>query len=134
MTQRRRVAPCRTVNRMRERVMARKTSQPPEAAHPHLTDEQFAEMLSLAGKSDSIELKLTVPEDSYSATARALGMDPLEARIRQIFFFDTPELTLNHAGLVVRARRIQGANDDSTVKMRPVDPREMPKSVRKAMK
>ena len=70
---------------------------------PHLTDDQLRDMLDLASASDSVELKLTVPEDSYSATARALGMDPLEARIRQIFFFDTPELTLNKAGLVVRA-------------------------------
>src|SRR6478735_1532966 len=133
MTQRRRVAPCRTVNRMRERVMARKTPQPPEAAHPHLTDEQFAEMLSLAGKSDSIELKLTVPEDSYSATARALGMDPLEAQIRQVFFFDTPDLELNHAGVVVRARRVQARADDSTVKLRPVDPTKLPKKVRESL-
>jgi hypothetical protein len=113
--------------------MARKTSQPTEASHPHLTDEQFAEMLSLAGKSDSIELKLTVPEDSYSATARALGMDPLEAQIRQVFFFDTPDLELNHAGVVVRARRVQARADDSTVKLRPVDPTALPKKVRESL-
>lgn len=101
--------------------------------HPHLTDEQLRDLLRLASDSDSVELKLTVPEDSYSATARALGMDPLEARIRQVFFFDTPELTLNHAGLVVRARRIQGANDDSTVKLRPVDPTKLPKKVRQSL-
>ncbi len=113
--------------------MAKRQTQPESQPHPHLTDDQLRDLMNLASDSDSVELKLTVPEDSYSATARALGMDPLEARIRQIFFFDTPELTLNHAGLVVRARRIQGANDDSTVKMRPVDPRELPKSVRKSM-
>jgi hypothetical protein len=100
---------------------------------PHLTDEQVQELLDLASGSDSVELKLTVPEDSYSATARALGMDPLEARIRQIFFFDTPELALNHAGLVVRARRIQDGNDDSTVKLRPVDPTALPKKVRQSL-
>jgi len=104
-----------------------------QQSHPHLTDEQLSDLLRLAGDSDSVELKLTVPEDSYSATARALGMDPLEARIRQIFFFDTPELTLNHAGLVVRARRIQGDNDDSTVKLRPVDPTKLPKKVRQSL-
>ncbi len=101
--------------------------------HPRLTDDQFRDLLRLAGDSDSVELKLTVPENSYAATARALGMDPLEARIRQVFFFDTPDLTLNHAGLVVRARRIQGANDDSTVKLRPVDPNALPKKVRQSL-
>lgn len=100
----------------------------------HLTDEQLRDMLNLAGQSDSVELKLTVPESAYASTAHALGMDPLEAQIRQVFFFDTPELTLNHAGLVVRARRIQGDQDDSTVKLRPVDPAALPKKLRNALR
>ena len=53
-------------------------------------------------------------------------MDPLEAQIRQVFFFDTPDLTLNEQGVVVRARRIQGKGDDSVVKLRPVVPGRAP--------
>ena len=49
-------------------------------------------------------------------------MDPLEAQIRQVFFFDTPDLALDQPGVVVRARRIQGKGDDSVVKLRPVVP------------
>ena len=49
-------------------------------------------------------------------------MDPLEAQIRQVFFFDTPDLALDKQGVVVRARRIQGKGDDSAVKLRPVVP------------
>ena len=45
--------------------------------------------------ADSAELKLTVPEGQTNATVRALGIDPLDARVRQVFFFDTPDLTLN---------------------------------------
>lgn len=100
---------------------------------PHLTAEQLQDLLKLTGASDSVELKLTVPDNAYASTANALGMDPLEAQIRQVFFFDTPELTLNHAGLVVRARRTQGANDDSTVKLRPVDPSNLPKKLRESL-
>lgn len=100
---------------------------------PHLTEAQLQDMLGLASKSDSVELKLTVPENAYASTAHALGMDPLEAQIRQVFFFDTPQLTLNHAGLVVRARRISGGNDDSTVKLRPVDPSSLPKKLRQSV-
>ena len=81
-----------------------------------------AELLHLARDADSIELKLTVPELAYRSTAAALGVDPLDAQIRQVFFFDTPELTLNEAGLVARARRIQGKDSDSVVKLRPVVP------------
>ena len=97
---------------------------------PRLTDEQQAEFLELAKDSDSVELKLTVPEAQHASTAAALGMDPLEAQIRQVFFFDTPELTLDKAGVVVRARRIQGKGDDSVVKLRPVVPGELPAELR----
>ena len=64
--------------------------------------------MELVQGADSIELKLTVPETSYRSAAAALGLDPLEAQIRQVFFFDTPDLALNEAGVVARARRIQG--------------------------
>ena len=57
-------------------------------------------------------------------------MDPLEAQIRLVFFFDTPDLTLNENGVVVRARRVQGRGDDSVVKLRPVVPSELPADVR----
>jgi hypothetical protein len=87
-----------------------------------LTDEELADLLALARKADSVELKLTVPESAHGATVRALDVDPLDAQIRQVFFFDTPDLTLDAAGVVVRARRIQGKGGDSVMKLRPVDP------------
>ena len=97
---------------------------------PRLTDEQQAEFLELAKDADSVELKLTVPEEQQASTAAALGVDPLEAQIRQVFFFDTPELELDKAGVVVRARRIQGKGDDSVVKLRPVVPASFPAELR----
>ncbi|HKE64057.1 MAG TPA: hypothetical protein VKB59_05305 [Micromonosporaceae bacterium] len=87
-------------------------------------------MLDLVRDADSVELKLTVPESAQRPTILSLGMDPLNAQIRQIFFFDTPALTLNRQGLVVRARRIQGKGDDSVVKLRPVVPAELPGALR----
>jgi hypothetical protein len=56
-----------------------------------------------------------------SKGAAALGVDPLDAQIRQVYFFDTPELTLNKSGLVVRARRVQRKGDDSVVKAAHLD-------------
>ena len=53
------------------------------------TDEELVELLSLMKGSDSVELKLTIPASDHRATINALGMDPLEAQIRQVFFFDT---------------------------------------------
>jgi hypothetical protein len=96
-----------------------------------LSDEQLQELLGLLRGADSAELKLTIPEDARGGVLRALGIDALDARIRQVFFFDTPELSLDRAGVVVRARRIQDANADTMIKLRPVVPDEVPKSLRK---
>ena len=73
---------------------------------------------------------MTVPEAGQRSAVAALGLDPLEAQIRQVFFFDTPELALNKAGVVVRARRVQKKGDDSVVKLRPVVPSELPPKLR----
>ena len=94
-------------------------------APAQLLPDQLVSMLELVGQSDSVELKLTVPSSSYRAATKALGLDPLEAQIRQVFFFDTPDLALNRAGVVVRARRIQGRDSDSTVKLRPLTPSDV---------
>ena len=95
-----------------------------------LSEEQLETLLGLLGNVDSAELKLTIPESHQQETIQRLGMDPLDAQIRQVFFFDTPDLTLNPAGLVARARRVQGKGDDSVVKLRPVAPDELPESER----
>jgi hypothetical protein len=95
-----------------------------------LTDEQVVEALALMKGADSVELKLTVPADSQRSAVQALGIDPLNAQIRQVFFFDTPDLTLNGSGVVVRARRVQGKGDDTVVKLRPVVPQELPEELR----
>jgi hypothetical protein len=97
-----------------------------------IPDDRLRELLDLIHDADSVELKLTVPETDHYATAAALGLDPLEAQIRQVFFFDTPDLDLNRQGVVVRARRIQrhGGDGDCVVKLRPVVPAEMPASLR----
>jgi hypothetical protein len=89
-------------------------------------------MMALTSHADSVELKLTVPDTLTRSTVAGLGMDPLEAQIRQVFFFDTPDLRLNKRGVVVRARRVQGRGDDTVVKLRPIVPDQLPPSVRKA--
>ena len=83
--------------------------------------------------ADTVELKLTVPEtrSGFRSTVAALEIDPLDAQLRQVFFFDTPDLLLNRNGVVARARRSQGRVDDSVIKLRPVDPSAMPADLRK---
>jgi len=99
---------------------------------PTFSSEELTQLLSLIKESDSVELKLTVPDSDQRSTVVALGMDPLEAQIRQVFFFETPDLKLDKVGVVVRARRIQGKGNDSVVKLRPVEPADMPAKLRRS--
>ena len=75
----------------------------------------------------AIEIKITARAKDEEEVREALDSAEIEAERREIFFFDTPELDLFESGLVLRARRIDGGADDSTVKLRPVDPAELPK-------
>ena len=97
---------------------------------PQLNDDQLIELLSLTRDADSVELKLTIPLAEQRAAVEALGIDPLGAQVRLVHFFDTPDLALQDAGVVVRARRVAGKGDDSVVKLRPVVPEKMPASLR----
>ncbi len=101
------------------------------SVRPGLTDAQLSELMSLLRGSDSVELKLTVPPAQQRAGVRELGLDALDAQIRQVVFFDTPDLALDKAGVVVRARRIQGRTGDSVIKLRPLDPEQVGKDVRR---
>jgi hypothetical protein len=107
------------------------TKTPPQRL-TELSDEELGDLLDLVKGADSVELKLTLPEADQIATIRALKLDPLNAQIRQVFFFDTPDLALNQAGVVPRARRIQGKPHDTVVKLRPIVPDQLPPDVRKS--
>jgi hypothetical protein len=97
-------------------------AQPGGAA---LSIEEVARLLGLLREVDTVELKLTVPESDQRSAVMALEMDPLDAQIRQVVFFDTPDLALQRLGVVVRARRSQGGANDSVVKLRPVVPADL---------
>jgi hypothetical protein len=94
--------------------------------------QELVELLSLIEGSDSVELKLSVPDSAQRSAVAALELDPLAAQIRQVFFFDTPDLALNKAGVVARARRVQQKGDDTVVKLRPIVPDELPPDLRRS--
>jgi hypothetical protein len=97
-----------------------------------LSGEELVELIMLVGSADSVELKATLAPHEHRQAIRALKLDPLEAQIRQVFFLDTPDLRLNRAGVVVRARRVSGREGDTVVKLRPVVPGELPENVRRS--
>src|SRR5512137_1758479 len=103
----------------------------PALAKP-LSGDQVVKLLSLTKGATSVELKLSVPLADQRATVRSIGLDPVEAQPRQAFFFDTPDLALYKAGVVVRARRFQGGVGDTVIKLRPVDPSTIDPELRRS--
>jgi hypothetical protein len=73
-----------------------------------------------------VEIKVTLRPDEELRGIRALELNEDSAEIRVIYFYDTPDLILFNAGVLLRARLVKGENDDSTVKIRPVDPAKVP--------
>jgi hypothetical protein len=76
---------------------------------------------AMAG-AEAIEIKATIPDHQIKAALEHYGLTPNNDEERYIYFFDTPELELLEAGIILRGRRIVGDVHDSTVKFRPVDP------------
>jgi len=94
-------------------------------------DQRIAEALKLVEDVERIEFKLTVRDTERASAIEALDLDVLEAELRQVVFFDTPDLRLNRAGLVVRARRTRKGGD-TTVKVRPVIVHTLPGKLRRS--
>ena len=86
-------------------------------------------MLGLLDHVDSVELKMSVPDADRRSAVAALDLDPLAADMVQIWFFDTIDLDLNASGVIARVRRTR-ARDDSTVKLRPIVPDDLPAKLR----
>lgn len=99
-------------------------------AAPNLTADQMGALLTALEGADSVELKVTVPDRDQRSAIQALEMDALDARIRQVVYFDTPDLLLNRHGVIVRARR-RTDGDDSVIKLRPVVPQALSAELRK---
>lgn len=99
-----------------------KAHRVPAPRLPSLADDQITRLLALLPEVDAVELKVTVPDSDRRPVLAALGVDPLDAEIRQVAFVDTPDLALLGAGVVIRARRTQHRAADVVVKLRPADP------------
>lgn len=102
------------------------------AEHDRLSDADAARVLGLLRDADTVELKASVALAAQRTAIAGLGIDPVDTRPRQVFFFDTPDLALDQAGVVVRARRMQGGRADTVVKLRPIEPSSLPKDVRRS--
>ena len=103
----------------------------PALAKP-LSREEVTEVFKLIKGASSVELKTSIPLAGQRSTLMSIGFDAIEAQPRMAYFFDTPDLALNRAGVVVRARRIQGGDADTVIKLRPVDPSTIDPDLRRS--
>ena len=74
----------------------------------------------------AVEVKITARVEDEDLVLGLLKDRDAEPEERTVYFFDTPELALFDVGLVLRARKVKGDADDTTVKIRPVDPARIP--------
>jgi hypothetical protein len=75
--------------------------------------------------TDAIEVKVMVAERHEAMALRKFGLDRGKAEKRRIFFYDTRQLDLYEKGVALRARATKGDECDSTVKIRPVEPKRI---------
>ncbi len=78
------------------------------------------------GKADAddgprAELKVSIDPAQIRRARSRLGLRNDAAETRRIWFYDTPWLELFDGGAILRGREIDGDDDDSTVKLRPLD-------------
>jgi hypothetical protein len=99
-------------------------------ALPTYDADQLAGLLGILPDVDAVELKLTVPDTDVRPVLRSLAIDTLDAEIRQVAFVDTLDLRLSESGVVVRVRRTQRKPGDTTVKLRPMLPADVPEGLR----
>ena len=85
-------------------------------------------MFTLVREVGQVELKFTVAEESYDAVRALLGVGV--ERVRNVYYLDTPSLTLRRHGVLARVRGGQRPND-SVVKLRPIDPDRVPAAMRR---
>ncbi len=75
--------------------------------------------------AEAIEIKATIPDRQVRQALARFGLTASNDEERYIYFFDTPRLDLLGAGIIARARRVVGDAHDSTVKFRPIDPKDV---------
>jgi hypothetical protein len=89
---------------------------------PHRLDK----LLALTRQADRVELKLVVPAAAHRSTCASLGIDLSRMSARTVYFLDTPDRALEGHGVVARVRSVENRPDDSVVKLRPVQVRDLP--------
>jgi hypothetical protein len=71
---------------------------------------------------ENAEIKVTVRADQIGLAMSRFALDKKHAERRWVTFYDTRALDLFSIGVILRTRKVQDGKDDSTAKLRPIDP------------
>jgi hypothetical protein len=88
-------------------------------------DEETRAQLEIDPAVGTVEMKITARARDKDEVREALERADIEPEVPEVYFFGTTDLTLFEAGIVLRARLVHDGADDSTVKLRPVDPKTL---------
>lgn len=97
-----------------------------------MPDDELEELLKLSGEADRVELKLIVPEPAHDATCAALGVDFARVPAHRVYYLDTEDRALHRHGVVIRVRSVKRSQDESVIKLRPVNPDGIPAALRQS--
>ena len=81
--------------------------------------------LELDPAIEAVEMKITARAENEDQVVRVLEREGVEPELRRVYFYDTSDLALFGSGVVLRARLVRDGADDSTVKLRPVEPSDI---------
>jgi hypothetical protein len=92
-------------------------------------------MITTAGAAEEddyeAEAKLLISPASIPETLAKLGLKLTNGKLRTVAFYDLPDLQLLDQGVVLRIRRDERSGvEESTIKLRPVDPDEIAEEFR----
>jgi hypothetical protein len=90
-----------------------------------MADEETRAQLEIDPAVGTVEMKITARARDEDEVREALERADIEPEVREVYFFDTTDLTLFEARIVLRARLVHDGADDSTVKLRPIDPKTL---------
>jgi hypothetical protein len=94
-------------------------------------DDRAGRAAKATSGTEAVEVKVTVIDRDETAALRKLGLERDKGERRRIFFYDTRDLTLFRRGVALRARETDGDECESTVKIRPVEPKRIADKWRK---
>ena len=89
------------------------------------TAGQAGQAAKATAGTEAIEVKVTVVERDERMALRKFGLVRKNGQRRRIFFYDTRKLTLYNNGVALRGRETEDHECDSTVKIRPVEPKRI---------